>query len=96
MVVSMMQIILEIPDSFSLKDKRSVVRSIKDICMKKFKLSAAEIDLQGSHTYCQLGMALVSNSKEIGEKVLQKTLDYIENNYSLRIYEYSINSEHYD
>jgi hypothetical protein len=95
MVVSMLKFIIEMPESFSLKDKRRVVRSLKDRLMKKYKLSVSEIDLHNSITYAQLGAALVSNSRRYGESVLEKAVDFIEQEGVGRLHDYSILSEHY-
>ena len=78
MIVSMIQFILEIPASASLKDKRRVIKSLKDRIQSKFKVSVAEVDLQSSIKFAQIGVALVSNSKRYGESVMQKILSFVE------------------
>ncbi|MBU0934859.1 MAG: DUF503 domain-containing protein [Spirochaetes bacterium] len=93
MIVSMMQVLIEIPESFSIKDKRQVVNSIKETTIRKFRLSCAEVDLQDSLRFAQLGLALVSNSAEFGEKVMQKALAEIETGYPLRLHSWEIHSE---
>ena len=95
MVVSMLKFIIELPDSYSLKDKRRVVRSLKDRLGKKYRLSVSEIDLQSSISYAQLGAAIVSNSRQFGEKVLQKAVDFVENEGTGRLHDFSIFSEFY-
>ncbi len=45
MVVSMIQLIIELPEIESIKDKRRIITSLKDKLQKKFRLSVAEIDL---------------------------------------------------
>ena len=95
MVVSMLKFIIELPEAYSLKDKRRVVRSLKDRLSKKFRLSVSEIDLQASITYAQIGAAIVSNSRQFGETVLHKAIDFIENEGEGRLHDYSIFSEHY-
>jgi len=95
MIVSMIQMILEIPDAGSLKEKRRVVRSVKDKLQRRFHLSAAEVDLQDSITFAQIGGALVSNSKVFGESVLQKAFAMIENEVPVRIQDINIHSEEF-
>jgi uncharacterized protein YlxP (DUF503 family) len=95
MVVSMIQLIFEIPDAGSLKEKRRIVRSVKDKLQRRFHLSAAEVDLQDSITFAQIGGALVSNSKVFGESVLQKAFTMIENEVPVRIQDMSIYSEEF-
>ena len=74
MVVSMLKFIIELPEAYSLKDKRRVVKSLKDRLSKKFRLSVSEIDLHSSITYAQIGAAIVSNSRQFGESVLNKAV----------------------
>jgi len=95
MVVSMIQMIFEIPDAGSLKEKRRIIRSVKDKLQRRFHMSAAEVDLQDSITFAQIGGALVSNSKIFGESVLQKAFSMIENEVPVRIQDISIHSEEF-
>lgn len=95
MIVSMMQLILEIPDIASLKEKRRIVKSVKDRLYRKFKLSIAEIDLHNSLTFSQIGAALVTNSKDYGEKVLQKALSLLEDEVPARIQDVHIHTERF-
>jgi len=87
--------IFEIPDAGSLKEKRRIVRSVKDKLQRRFHLSAAEVDLQDSITFAQIGGALVSNSKVFGESVLQKAFAMIENEVPVRIQDIRIYSEEF-
>jgi len=96
LIVSMLRVIIEMPESFSLKDKRRVVKSIKDRLRQRFHVSCAETDLQESLRFAEIGAALVSNSAEFGEKVLQKALATIESEHSLRINDSGITSERFD
>jgi len=91
MVVSMIQFILELPETTSIKDKRKVVVSIKEKLRIKFRMSCAEVDLQDSLQWAQLGGAVVSNSKEHGEAVMQKALAFAES--QCRVRDVQIHSE---
>jgi uncharacterized protein YlxP (DUF503 family) len=95
MIVSMMQLIFEIPDVESIKDKRRIIRSVKDKLVKRFRISAAEVDLQDSLSFGQIGGALVSNSRNFGEMVLQKAFKMIEDEMPIRIQDMKIHSEEF-
>jgi len=95
MVVSMMQIIFEIPDIDNIKEKRRVIKSVMEKMRRRFHLSAAEVDLQDSLSFAQIGGALVSNSRTFGETVLRKAFDMIEKETPVRIQDMSIHSEEY-
>ena len=95
MIVSMLQLIFEIPGSQSLKEKRRVIRSLKDKLQNRFHMSAAEVDLQDSISFAQIGGVLVSNSKVFGEQVMQKAFAMIENEMPVRIQDMRIHSEEF-
>ena len=87
MVVSLIQIIFEIPESSSLKDKRSVVSSAKERIRRKFRVSCAEVDLLDSLRFAQIGAALVSNSREFGETVMNRILSFVEGELALKVHD---------
>ena len=91
----MIQILFEIPDIDSLKEKRRIIRSIKDKLKHRFHMSAAEIDLQDSLSFGQIGGALVSNSRSFGESVMHKAFEMIEKEMPVRIQDMSVYSEEF-
>jgi uncharacterized protein len=95
MIVSMIQIIFEIPDISNIKEKRRVIKSVLEKMKKRYHLSAAEVDLNDSLSFAQIGGALVSNSKTFGESVLQKAFDMIEKETNVRIQDMKIHSEEF-
>ena len=95
MVVSMIKMIFEIPDIGSIKEKRRIVSSVKDKMQRRFHLSAAEVDLQDSLSFAQIGGAIVSNSRVFGESVLRKAFAMIEQEAPVRIQDISIHSEEF-
>lgn len=96
MTVSMLLAILELPEIASIKEKRRIVHSLRDRVIRTFRVSAAEVDLQTSYTFTQIGVALVCNDKVYGERVMQKVLAFLERHAPGRIYEVQIHSESYD
>ena len=95
MIVSMIQILFEIPEVYNLKEKRRIIRSIKDKLHRRYHMSVAEIDLQDSIAFGQIGGALVSNSRVFGESVMHKAFELIENEMPVRIQDMSIHSEEF-
>ena len=95
MIVSMIQLIFEIPGVDSIKEKRRLIRSIKDKLQRRFHMSVAEVDLQDSLAFAQIGGALVSNSRSFGESVMQKAFEMIERDLPVRIQDISIHSEEF-
>jgi uncharacterized protein YlxP (DUF503 family) len=95
MIVSMIQIIFQIPDIANIKEKRRVIKSVLEKMRKRYHLSAAEVDLNDSLSFAQIGGAFVSNSKTFGETVLQKAFDMIEKETNVRIQDMKIHSEEF-
>jgi len=95
MIVSMIQLLFEIPETGSIKDKRRIVKSVVEKLKNRFHLSAAEVDLHDSLSFAQIGGAMVSNSCVFGESVLNKALKMIENETSIRIQDVKIHSEEF-
>ena len=91
----MIQIVFEIPDISSIKEKRRIVLSVKDKLRNRFRMSAAEVDLQDSLSFAHIGGALVSNSRVFGESVMRKAFAMIEKETPVRIQDMSIHSEEY-
>jgi uncharacterized protein YlxP (DUF503 family) len=69
-VVGVLTMELRIEHAHSLKEKRHVVRSLKDRLREKFNISIAEIDDMDLHNSAVLAAAVVSPSKDFAAKVL--------------------------
>ncbi len=95
MVVSVLHFVLDLPDIASIKEKRQIVTSLKRRLQNKFKISVAEVDLQDSWRYSQIGAVIISNSKKFGESVMHKALRFAEDFAPGRIQDTRIFSEHY-
>jgi len=79
-VVGLCTLDLVIPEANSLKDKRSVVKSMLEGMRSKFNVSAAEVDNNDIWRRATVGVACVSNSRQFADQVLQKVVDWVENN----------------
>ncbi len=75
--VGLLSIELFLPDAQSLKDKRMVVRAVKDR-LKKFNVSVAEVEHQQLWQRAGLGIVSISNTAELVDKMLDGALDEIE------------------
>jgi uncharacterized protein YlxP (DUF503 family) len=61
MIVGSLRVRLLVRESRSLKDKRQVVRSIKDRLRNAFNVSVAEVEAEDHRQFVVLGLAMVSN-----------------------------------
>lgn len=69
---------LRIPGARSLKDKRFILKSIKDRIKNRFNVSVAEVEYTDLWQRAQVGIAFVSRDYRFGEKVTAKMLNLIE------------------
>ena len=92
MKVLVSKIVLVIPFSNSLKDKRRVVKAIKDRIWSKFRVSIAEIDEHNTIQTAVLGVTCVSKDKYILDTMIHKIIDLIDTTYPgvLSNYEHTV------
>ncbi|MGV3721172.1 MAG: DUF503 domain-containing protein [Actinomycetota bacterium] len=79
-VVGLCTLELTIPEANSLKDKRSVLKSMLEGMRNRFNVSAAEVEHQDTWRRATVGIACVSNSQTFSNQVLNKALDWVEAN----------------
>ncbi|MGA2717088.1 MAG: DUF503 domain-containing protein [Bryobacteraceae bacterium] len=70
-VIGVVTLELRIEQAHSLKEKRHVVKSLKERLRRKFNVSVSEIDDMDLHNSAVLAVAIVSPSRSFAEKVLQ-------------------------
>ena len=71
----------------SLKEKRMILKSIKEKVKNKFNVSISEVDSQDNHKLITLGMSSVSSEKDLLSNLKEKIIDYIEGNFEGEIIE---------
>ncbi|MCD6448918.1 MAG: DUF503 domain-containing protein [Thermotogaceae bacterium] len=69
----------------SLKEKRSIVKHLLNFVRKKYNVSAAEIGKMDSTMFMEVGVAMISNNRNIIHKTFESIIDYIEINEGLEI-----------
>jgi uncharacterized protein YlxP (DUF503 family) len=72
-----MQVELMVYDAMTLKDKRRVVKSIKDRISHEFNVSIAEVDALEMHRKAVLGISMVGNDGHFVRECLDKVLNRI-------------------
>lgn len=70
-VVGVLTLEIHVEHSHSLKDKRQVVKSLRDRLRERFNVSVAEIDYLDSWQHAAIGVATVANDRVFAEKILQ-------------------------
>lgn len=77
MLVALLHVELFIPYSHSLKDKRMVLRRVKDR-LQKFNVAVAEVEHQDVWQRAGLGIVAISTTADHVEKELAAAADEIE------------------
>jgi uncharacterized protein YlxP (DUF503 family) len=70
MFVGVLRFSLQIPGARSLKDRRSVVRSLKERAQARLRVSIAEVGNVEDPRYATFGVAVVSSSSSVCDQVL--------------------------
>src|SRR5581483_6961670 len=71
MFVGVLRFSISIPGARSLKDKRSVVRSLKERAQARLKIAIAEVGSQDNPRHATFGVACVSSSAAVVDKMLE-------------------------
>jgi uncharacterized protein len=77
MTVGIARLTLFIPDSHSLKEKRMVVRRVKDRTRNKFNVAIAEVEDNDVWQRAVLGLALVGNDRRFVETALDEVVRFV-------------------
>jgi uncharacterized protein len=77
MIVGICTVELFLPDNGSLKDKRRVLKSLKERLKQRFNVSIAEVDDQDLWQRTVVGIACVGNRKDYVNEVLDKVIGAI-------------------
>jgi uncharacterized protein YlxP (DUF503 family) len=74
MPVGLLTLELHLPEAHSLKDKRQVLRSLKDRLRGHFNVAVAELDFQDIWNHSVVGVVTLSNAEQHVEESLQLVL----------------------
>jgi hypothetical protein len=75
MPVGLLTLELHIPDAQSLKDKRQVIRSLKDKLRREFNVAVAELDHHDLWQRSVVGVVTLANEERFVQESLQRVLD---------------------
>jgi len=85
MVIGVISWELEILGAHSLKEKRSVVKGLKDRLHDRFNVSVAETAHQDLWQRAELSACVMASDRKVAESVLQKADDLVGAEYRARI-----------
>ena len=77
MIVGLLTLELHIPHARSLKDKRMVLRSVKDR-LRKFNVAVAEVEHQDLWQRATLGVVAIADATDAVDRALAAVADEVE------------------
>lgn len=78
MIVGVCRLTISIADSYSLKDKRRVVKSIVERVRHRFNVAAAEVDDHEVWNTAVIGVCCVSTSRAHAQEMLSHVISFVE------------------
>lgn len=90
MVVGVLTVRLAVFESLSLKDKRRVIKSLKDRLSNRHNISIAEIDDLDHRQAATLAVAMVANDSRFVHSALSKIVDEFRADRRASLVEYDI------
>ena len=90
MTIGVLQLEISITDAMSLKDKRRVVKSIRDRISHGHNVSIAEVGALDEHRRSIIGIAMVSNDARYVEGALSKLVDFVRTVPQISLMDYQI------
>ena len=90
MIVGLLELELRVPGAQSLKEKRMLMRSLRDRIRNKFNVSVAEVDGGDTRRHGSIGIAHVSNERKFSNQVLSKIVNLVESEPGLELVDYRL------
>jgi len=88
MTVGVLRIELAIGQAHSLKEKRRVIKSIKDRMSSKFNVSVAEVEAQDAWQRAVLAVALVANDARFVHQSLDRIVEWVRRELDASLIDY--------
>ena len=77
MVIGVLHLQLAIREANSLKDKRRVVKGLRDRIRNEFNVSISEVDSQDRRRSATLAVALVTGQRAFADQVMAKVVSHV-------------------
>ena len=81
MHIALLSATISIPEAHSLKDKRRVVKSLKDRTVNHMNVSVAEVGQQEVWNRAELAFVTVAAEKKVVERRLSQIIERLENGH---------------
>ncbi|XJS11620.1 DUF503 domain-containing protein [Aerococcaceae bacterium WGS1372] len=89
MTIILLTVSFIIDDSYSLKEKRRIVKSIVHKAQDRFKVSSAEVNYLDIVNQSEIAFVMVASNYKVARGHMEKIFHFIEENYPIQIYQYN-------
>lgn len=90
MIVGVLVVDLYIAESNSLKEKRSVLKRLKNRIRNKFNVSVAELGDHDIWRRAKIGIAHLSTNGKFSGQELQKVAKFLESDFQVEVLDYEM------
>jgi uncharacterized protein YlxP (DUF503 family) len=81
---------LYLAESRSLKDKRQVIKSLKERIRSRFNVAVAEVEYQDLWQRSTLGLAAISNEADHSSQLIDEVVRFIEQDLRVQVLDCAI------
>ena len=90
MTIGVLELRLAIREALTLKDKRQVIKSVKDRIREQFNVSVAEVGRQDARQHSEMAVAVVATDGRFAEQVLSQVVNLIRATPWVQLVDYTI------
>jgi len=88
MTIGLLEVKIKIDNSHSLKEKRMILRSLKERLRNKFNIAISEVGEQDKWQISQLCLVSVNTDKRFLNSLLCKIMEFIQNFPQIEVIDY--------
>ena len=85
MVVGLLKVDVHLPAAQSLKDKRSVLKSLKDQLRGRFNVAVAEVEINDLWQRATVGIAAVGDDRTYLQAVLRQVTEWMRRAHAVEL-----------
>lgn len=90
MKIGILQVDLKIGDALNLREKRGILRSLKDRWCHHHNVSVAEVEFQDHPQHARLGLAMVGNDARFLESALARLVEHLKRERRAELLDFQI------
>lgn len=83
-----LELMITIPQAYSLKDKRRVVKSIIERAQHRYKMTASQLSDDQVYNQATIGFGIITPHYNQGREKLMRVMEWIEESYDVSIINY--------